>query len=528
MEIARAGLWEWDIASGLVQLSDILHSITGIPQDGRQLHYQDMLGAVHPQDQAAAAARLQAALQQHREFDIEVRMLRPDGQMFWIGLRAAAEYDEHGTPLRMIGVATDVTERREAEIALLRSEERFRTMVETTATIVWLADPQGALKDISPTFEQHTGRKVEEGLKDGWAADLHPDDFERTVAVWGAAAASGQPLYNEFRLRTAQGGYRHFSAQAAPLRGADGAIREWIGICTDIEERKQAEARLEHLHQQLADSFRSAGMAEVATNVLHNVGNVLNSVNISAGLVAERVARSKIPGLARTVALLREHQADLAAFVGTNPKGKLVPEYLARLSEHLQAEQAEMLKELDSLRANIDHIKKIVAMQQDYAKVSGVSERIDAIALVEDALRLNEASRSRHRIGMMREFQPVPPIWIDRHKALQILVNLLSNAMHACDDSGRSDKQITVRVAPAEAGVQIQVQDNGVGIPAENLTRIFNFGFTTRKHGHGFGLHSAALAAKELGGSLSAYSAGPGRGASFALELPQEAAGCTT
>src|SRR5581483_8936983 len=182
-------------------------------------------------------------------------------------------------------------------------------------------------------------------------------------------------------------------------------------------------------------------------------------------------------------------------------------------------DQDATLKELDSLRDNIEHIKKIVAMQQSYAKVSGVTETVDVIGLVEDSIRMNEGSCSRHGIEAIREYDAVPPIKVDKHRVLQVLVNLLRNAKHACDDSGHSDKRITVRVKNAGGRVRISVIDNGVGISPENMKRIFNHGFTTRKSGHGFGLHSGALAAKEMDGSLTAHSDGLQLGATFTLEL---------
>ena len=133
---------------------------------------------------------------------------------------------------------------------------------------------------------------------------------------------------------------------------------------------------------------------------------------------------------------------------------------------------------------------------------------------------MNEGALSRHDVEVIREFETVPPLNVEKHKILQILVNLLRNAKHACQDSGRADKRMTVRVANGDGRIRISVMDNGVGIPPENLTRIFNHGFTTRKDGHGFGLHSGALAAKEMGGSLTVHSDGPGQGAAFTLELP--------
>ena len=166
------------------------------------------------------------------------------------------------------------------------------------------------------------------------------------------------------------------------------------------------------------------------------------------------------------------------------------------------------------------HIKEIVAMQQNYARASGVAERLPLGELVEDALMMNADATQRHNVKVVRDFAEVPAVLVEKHKVLQILVNLIRNAKYACDDTGRIDKQITLRVREAGGRVQVAVIDNGIGIPPENLTRIFSHGFTTRKEGHGFGLHSSAIAAKALGGTLTAFSEGPGRGAIFTLELP--------
>jgi two-component system, NtrC family, sensor kinase len=284
-----------------------------------------------------------------------------------------------------------------------------------------------------------------------------------------------------------------------------------------VEERTQ---ELEITHKQLVEASRRGGMAEIATNVLHNVGNVLNSVNVSAGLIVESVKKSRVSSLVRVVDLLQEHTHDLGAFITDDPKGKHVPAHLAQLSEYLLADQEALISELDLLQRNVEHIKEIVAMQQNYATVGGVKEVIDVVGLVEDSLRMNEGALNRHGVEVIREFENVPPMNIEKHKILQILVNLVRNAKYACDESKRSDKRLIVRVADGDGRVRISVIDNGVGIPPENLTRIFNHGFTTRKSGHGFGLHSGALAAKEMGGSLTVHSGGLGQGATFMLELP--------
>jgi len=263
-------------------------------------------------------------------------------------------------------------------------------------------------------------------------------------------------------------------------------------------------------------------MSEVATSVLHNMGNVLNSVNVASSCLADSLRDSKAASLSKVAALMREREADLGVFITSDPKGKHVLSFLAELAKHLDGEETAALKELAQLQKDIGHIKDIVTMQQSFAKVSGVMETLPVTELLEDALRMNSSALARHDIQIIKEFEKVPPITVDKHKVLQILVNLVTNAKHACDNSGRPEKKLVLRVTNQHDHVRIAVSDNGVGILSQNLARIFGHGFTTKKEGHGFGLHSGALAAKEMGGSLKVHSDGPGKGAVFTLELPIE------
>jgi signal transduction histidine kinase len=288
----------------------------------------------------------------------------------------------------------------------------------------------------------------------------------------------------------------------------------------EIEERKRAQAETERLQSELLETSRRVGQAEVASSVLHNVGNVLNSVNIASSCVADILRQSKAANLFKLVKLLSEHENDLGGFLTNDPKGRQVPVYLAQLAAHLADEQARALEELAQLQKNIEHIKDIVTMQQSFGKVSGVTEIVTAADLVEDALKINASSLARRNIQIVKEIEKARLITVEKQKVLQILVNLVRNAQDACDNSGREKKQVTLRVTHGDDRVRIAVCDNGIGIPLENRTRIFAHGFTTKKDGHGFGLHSGALAAREMGGSLTVQSDGPGRGATFTLELP--------
>ncbi len=308
-----------------------------------------------------------------------------------------------------------------------------------------------------------------------------------------------------------------------PLRDDEGEIVGTFGLSRDVTESKRLEAALEKAQSDLVEASRQAGMAEVATGVLHNVGNVLNSVNVAASFLSTGLRASKVGTLGQLAGLLHEHRADLGAFLTADPKGRRVPELVAALAQNFAEEQARLLRELASLQENIDHIKDIVTMQQSYATMVGILEPIPAESLVSDAIRMNAAALSRHDVRVLRDYRPAPMVLAERGKVLQILINFIRNAKQACDDGPNpGDKVMTLCVAPATDGrhVRLSVTDNGIGIPAENLTRIFNHGFTTRATGHGFGLHSSANAAKEMKGALTVHSAGPGQGATFTLELP--------
>ncbi|MBL0160032.1 MAG: HAMP domain-containing protein [Bryobacterales bacterium] len=302
-------------------------------------------------------------------------------------------------------------------------------------------------------------------------------------------------------------------------------IERTFELREQIEAKDRAHSELAAAQQRLIELSREAGMAEIATGVLHNVGNVLNSVNVSASLVAGKVRDSRVDNLVALIGMLEQHSGDLQVFLATDPKGQRVVPYLAKLGGHFQSEREVLLQELESLCSHVGHIKQIVATQQSYAKVSGLVEDLQLSELVEDALRFVDAGFARHGITLQRDLEPLPAIAAEKHKILQILLNLFRNAKQAISERGGEGQKL-VRISVrriAKNRVALAVQDTGVGLPAENLTRIFGHGFTTKANGHGFGLHSCALAASDMGGSLRAESGGVGHGATFTLELPLNA-----
>lgn len=420
-----------------------------------------------------------------------------------------------------VGTIADFTDLVIARDNLRKAESLFLNTFDQAPIGIVYADRSGKFLRFNQAFCALLGFDRGE-VVDGTIADFTcAEDVARVSTelerLWNGDI---QVVDLEKRYISKDGATLWVRTTTALVREAGAAPEYSVEFLRDISARKETDQELERVNKQLMSASRQAGMAEVATNVLHNVGNILNSVNISASLVIERVKQSKAPGVSRLAALLQEKGAAVGEFLAHDERGKRIPEYLTSLGEQLTSDQKMALVELASLRDNLEHIKDTVAMQQSYAKLCGVTETIAVVDLVEDSLRLNAGAFVRHGVTLRREFSEVPPITVDKHKVLQILVNLVRNAKYACDESGRSDKLLTLRIESAPAGVRIYVIDNGVGIPAENISRLFTHGFTTRASGHGFGLHSGALAAQELGGSLRVTSDGPGCGATFILELP--------
>jgi len=420
--------------------------------------------------------------------------------------------------------AQDTLEKRveERTAALSASEERIRLIVDTASDAIITADATGAITAWNRQAEKTCGWTQAEALGRNLTMliapshrEAHRQRVERSFASDDSAALRQRV---EINVLHQDGHELPAEVVLSPIRLGETVL--FSVFLHDISERKRAQAELEQMHRELLQTSRQAGMAEVATNVLHNVGNVLNSVNTSVSVATDRVRGINVSILDRLAALL-SGQEDLAAFFTRDPRGVELPVFLTRIAERLASDQALVLGELEAVRRHIEHINEIVAMQQNYAHVCGVTEVLPLAELIEDALRLNAGSIERHGLKIIRDYADLPPALVDRHKVLQILVNLIRNAKHALDDGAPADKSLTLRLALNGGGrAKITVSDNGIGIPAENLTRIFMHGFTTRKGGHGFGLHGSANDAREMGGSLTAQSDGHGRGATFTIELP--------
>lgn len=305
------------------------------------------------------------------------------------------------------------------------------------------------------------------------------------------------------------------------MKDESGVIQGLVCVAQDITERKRLEAERRQFQDQLVETSRRLGMADVATSVLHNVGNVLNSINVSVGIMGTTLRQSLVGDVRKISQMLNAHMDDLNVYLSQDEKGRQIPGYLAQLADHLLDEQRVTLKELESLIESSEHAKQCVAMQQGMVKAGGLHEPVVLVDLMEQAMTINKVLLEKLEGKIVREFVDTPEVIVDKHQTLQILVNLIRNSTQAMETV--DSKILTVRIGPATNKrnmVQLEVTDTGVGIHSDQLTHIFSQGFTTKKDGHGFGLHSGALLAKNMGGSLHVKSDGEGYGATFILTLP--------
>lgn len=332
------------------------------------------------------------------------------------------------------------------------------------------------------------------------------DKFNLVLDQAAASKAELEQAHNDLELRVTE--------RTQQLRATNAELNK------EIAERLKAEEKLETIHREFIEAARRAGMAEIATGVLHNVGNVLNSVNVSATMLTNQLKASKVTQLSQVANLLEQNSSDLGTFMSNHEKGKQVPRFLKVLSEHLEADEKALLEEAEALIANVDHIKTIISTQQSYATSGGMVEPVEVNSLLDDAVKLHAASFGKHRIELIRDYAELPPLLIDKQRLMQIVINLVKNGKEALREQQQRDRKLIIRTKNEGNRLIIEVTDTGIGIKPEQLTKIFSHGFTTKATGHGFGLHSCANAATEMEGKLTASSPGAMQGATFRLDLP--------
>lgn len=425
---------------------------------------------------------------------------------------------------------TDVSERVHAQNRLKetsRELELLSLVAKYTDNAVVITDPKGRIEWVNEGFERLTGYSHQEVFGRVPGSFLQGKDTDVETVDYMRKCLDEQKGFDVELVNYTRSGKPYWlSIEVRPIFDREGQIEKFIAIESDISERKNAENEKEILNQELRVAARQAGMAEVATGVLHNVGNVMNSLNVSAQTLAVLLEETPVSRLEKASQIISDNRRDLVHFLTDDPRGKLLPDMLEQFSSRLSQDHEAEVSEIHAVLDCLEHIQQIINKQQEVARTNkDILEPLSIASVLQDTLRLTSASQvsGQAKPEITVDCVDIPECVTDKHKLLQILVNLVQNAIQAVSDLTEAEHpSVNLNVSATPDEIEINVSDNGVGIAQEDLTTIFGHGFTTKDEGHGFGLHSSALDAKSLGGSLSAESDGPGTGATFCLRIPIE------
>ena len=519
--------WEYDFVQQKVTWLDLGPGSSELTEEQMQIAGRSLLEQFLPEDlRAAVKARNAATRCGAPTCTVRGRLRHADGSLHDVQMHMRFFYDMNGRRLRVLGANLDVTDSQRRQRELEALSIRFEVATSAARAGVWEWQESDQRLWWNDTMYAIYGCDPDAFQPDMAAVTgmIHSDDRPLAEAAWDEALHQTGQLNAQCRIQRPDGLIAHVEHHARVVTDESTGQRRMVGITLDIGAQMAAEQRERQLQRRLREASHRSGMAEVATGVLHNVGNVLNSLGVAAATARSRLRASPVQRVARVGTLLEEHQAHLAAFLSEDSRGERMPEYLRALGAQLEKDVADAQHEIETLGGHLDYLREIVRAQQGFASADDTEESVDIAELIDTALALQ--GRELRGIEIVRESATLPEVRTQRYRLLQIVVNFIGNARDAVSTAPAGSRCITLRAALCdEAQLEISVQDTGVGIAPQLLGRVWEFGFTTKAHGHGFGLHSAAVSAQALGGSVSAYSAGQGRGARFSVRIPFRPAG---
>lgn len=518
-----AGLqcWEYDFKqANLVWLDYVSGDESGGSASAQQAG-DTLYASILPEDELELQRLSDAALEKHEPMiSARFRCRDPDGTLRYIDTYHRFFYDPRGQPTRTLGANIDVTESYQRQLDLEALSVRFGIATRAAKAGVWEwreGDDEVWWNDNMYAIYGFPAATFQPRLSVALTM-IHPDDLSVAEAAWAGALQQATDMHVQFRIIRADNSILHLDSVAAVVTDPHSPKRRLVGIILDITERVGTEQRERLLQKQLREASHQSGMAEVATGVLHNVGNVLNSLGVASSTVQARLKASQYDRVERVAALLDAHRDSLGDFLVNDARGKHLPQYLSALGAQLKKDTEGLQREIDAISGHVQYLCDIVQAQQTFARVGGTEEAIDVRELVDTALRLK--AQDLEGMDVRREIADVPEFMADRYKLLQIVVNFIGNACDAIAANAPGPRRMAIRAQVVDGQLEIAVDDSGVGIPGELLARIWEFGFTTKTHGHGFGLHSSAVAAQQLGGTVAVVSAGAGLGACFTVKIP--------
>ncbi len=453
-------------------------------------------------------------LEREGAFTGETGFKRKNGSTFPASVTASVLKDETGEVQSFLFSVKDITEEKKAEEELIRITQA----VESSSDAIGISDIQGNHFYQNPAFTRLYGYELEEFKAGKHPGELCPDEVAAREVF--KTIQNGDRWSGELEMINKNGLKIIVRLNASPVKDNEGNTIAFISSHTDITERKKAESELAAAQQELVEKAHQAGMADIATGTLHNVGNILNSVKTSAQIIGDIQGSSSISGFQKANNMLRENIDSIDEFLIKDPKGKKLMQYYLKLEDGFNVEHKRTMEHITRLMEKVNAIVDVIAAQQSYAGASGLTEDYDLSEVVEDALTMQSGSTTRHGVNILKDFQDTPQVPIQKTKLVHILINLIKNAKEAMVEIEKQRRKLTVSIDSSSDAIFIKVSDTGAGIALDNLEKIFSHGFTTKQNGHGFGLHSSANYIKEMGGRMWAESEGEGRGATFILRFP--------
>lgn len=414
------------------------------------------------------------------------------------------------------GTIMDSTEPGQALQPFELDEAVLRAVLDCAPGYISLIDTDLRLRYVSALQPEAADKLIGSHVVDHFT----PQQMPRLLSAMQEARDLGTEPEIEYFVDSEAGERGWYVSRISVLRDDHGAVLGFILRSNDITAQKNMSQQLRKTKVDLVETLHQAGEADVAAGVLHEVSHLLKSVDASTGLLLDELSSPHVALLARTVELCEEQGANLPDFLSRDPKGQKVMALLGRVTDELIAEQKRLVTEVERLEEEMTTVRSTLVAQQALASTIKHVEEALPSELVERALAVFRRDLVQKRVDTVVEIVDDSRILTDRQATQQILINLIRNAIDAVVQVPGT-RVLRVRVQRAGERIRFEIQDNGCGIAADDLSRLFRQGFTTKKRGHGFALHASAIAAQAMGGSLTAESQGPGQGACFSLSLPR-------
>jgi PAS domain S-box-containing protein len=461
MSAANLGLWTWDVVRDEVWVTPEGRRFFGWEKSD-VINFERFIETLHPDDREATRRAISRSLDRGDDYTVEYRVVLRDGGIRWIATLGRVEFTENGRPLRMLGVAVDMTARKHSEEALRESEERFRTMADTAPVMIWMAGVNKLCTFFNKRWLDFTGRALEQELGKGWAENVHHEDLDRCLEMYTNSFDARREFTMEYRLRRHDGEYRWVLDNGVPRLGPDGTFLGYIGTAIDITQRKDAETELQRNRQELAHVTRISTMGELAASLAHELNQPLTAI-LSNAQAAQR--------------------------------------FLAAKPSDLQ-EVHEILKDIvqDNSRAGeVIQRMRVLVKKGELAFVP-----LDIASVIRDVVALVRSDAILHSVRVVLEFNGGLPLARgDRVQLQQVVLNLLLNAFDAMKDLPASEREVSLRAELDSAGMlAVSVRDRGIGISGAKVDKIFEPFYTTKRDGLGMGLSISRSIIEAHGGRL--------------------------